>query len=642
MEDINLGDDFYTHINKTWLDNTLIPPEYTRWGSFNILKKDTEKKLLDILQKGKSSKLTVLFNQSMTDNKDMMSIKLLNIFINYINTSYSNISLFRRVMKISLVSFITLPLDISIEPDYNNSNMNILHISSGGLGLPDRDYYFLTDKEEIRNRYLEFIEEYVYTINSYMSKPFLFFIEQYVPIISINPTVIFKIEKMLAEKTFTKVQKRDPIKQNNVIDWDSVIISYPNLGFIHKLFKSAKVEPGKINICNKEYCKTLDDMIDNIPMENWKQYFIFKLILKFNDLLNIKVLECHFNFYNKILLGNKILHSIEIRKLHMVEKYMGEMLGIYYSIIHLNIATKEYIQKMIDIIKTELEIYLNTNTWMTEKTKTSAIEKLDKMKIKIGMPTKIKKNYKKLDIKESYPYISNILRIKKFNMKYELKKLYKNVDRDEWHMNSYEVNAYYNPNMNEIVFPAGILQKPLFSLEQNAAQNFGGIGVVIGHEIIHGFDDEGCKYDKDGNLKNWWEESDYIKYKMNTNIIINQYNKYTVEGKNINGELTNGENIADIGGVGLSFKAYQKYIQNNNTNTGTNIDFFTNFANVWKSKSTKEHSHNAIISDPHSDPKWRVNGSLANIMAFYEAFNIKPSDKMWIAPENRANIWGNI
>lgn len=642
MDNINLGDDFYTYINKIWLENTVIPPEYSRWGSFNILQKENEKKLLDILQKGKTSKLTVLFNQSMYSQPiDNMAIKLLNTFISYIKNSTNNISLFRKAMKLYLMSFITLPISIEIIPDYNNSMMNILHLSSNGLGLPDRDYYFLPDKENIRNSYIEFINDYTMEFNRYLSKPYIFFIQQYIPTLEINSDVIFNIEKKLAEKTFTMVEKRDPNRQNNVMDWDDIIVIAPNLSFIKKIFKKGRVKPGKVNICNINYILLLDSMIDNISTNDWKQYFLFKLIICFNDLLNTKILECHFNFYNRILLGKNMLQSIEIRKLHMVEKYMGDMLGVYYGIIHFNSTTKVYIETMITIIKTELELYLMNNNHMTETTKRAAIQKLHSMRIKVGMPTKLKKNYKKLHIKESYPFITNILKIKRFNMKYELKKLYKIVDRDEWHINSYEVNAYYNPNMNEIVFPAGILQEPFFSLEQNAAQNFGGIGVVIGHEIIHGFDDEGCKYDMNGNLKNWWDPSDYIKYKESTKIIIDQYSKYMVEGKYINGELTNGENIADIGGVSLSFKAYQKYIKNKNINTGTNIDFFTNFANVWKSKATNEHSLVAIISDPHSNPKWRVNGSLSNIMAFYETYDITSKDKMWISPENRTIIWGD-
>jgi predicted metalloendopeptidase len=268
-----------------------------------------------------------------------------------------------------------------------------------------------------------------------------------------------------------------------------------------------------------------------------------------------------------------------------------------------------------------------------------ALEKLNKMRVKIGYPTKITKNFKRLDLKPTHKLLRNILNIKRFNIRHDIKKIYTMIDRNEWHMLAHEINAYFSPSHNEIVFPAGILQKPFFSLEQSDGFNFGGIGVIIGHEIIHGFDDQGCKFDGDGNLKNWWTNSDLEKYKKNTNIVKEQYDKHMIEGKNVNGELTLGENIADIGGVTLSFKAFKKYIKNKSDNIKEHQDFFINFANVGKSTALKEYTHHAVLTDPHSPPIWRINGSLPNIKSFYDTFDIKPTDKMWL--DNRADIWGS-
>ena len=290
---------------------------------------------------------------------------------------------------------------------------------------------------------------------------------------------------------------------------------------------------------------------------------------------------------------------------------------------------------------------------MEQETKNKAIKKLDFMKIKIGYPDIITKNYSLLDISPTYTLTQNILNARKFYNKYSLDNLYENINKDKWYMNAHAINAYYSPNMNEIVFPAGILQAPFFSIKQDIASNFGGFGMVIGHEITHGFDDEGSKFDADGNLNNWWSENDYIKYKQKTSNIEKQYNEYIIENHQVNGKLTLGENIADIGGLSLSYNAFKKYMQchiNKNrfyiyydnqrlTNFTPEQKFFINFANIWKSKGRIQDIQQRILLDVHSPPIFRVNGSVRNIDAFYEVFNIKPTDRLYLKPEDRIKIW---
>jgi putative endopeptidase len=335
---------------------------------------------------------------------------------------------------------------------------------------------------------------------------------------------------------------------------------------------------------------------------------------------------------------------------------MGELVGKLYIDNYFKSDSKEKANELFIYIKNELEHYLKTNDWMEPQTKIKALDKLNKMNIKIGYPEKLEYDWELLKILDSNSFLENIILLKKFNNQMVLKKLYEKLNRDTWAMPAHVINAYYSPTLNEIVFPAGILQKPFFSVDQEPALNFGGIGMVIGHEITHGFDDQGSKYDSDGNLNNWWTPSDYEKYKNKTNIIKEQYNQYEIDGNKVNGQLTLGENIADIGGLALSYKAFIKYINRNQTKSKTDSKyqilytqndydytpkqkFFLNYANIWKMKSTKEDALNRLVIDPHAPPIYRVNGVVRNLDDFYEAFNINPSNQLYLNPELRAKIW---
>jgi endothelin-converting enzyme/putative endopeptidase len=577
-------------------------------------------------------KLKMLYKQLYINNNNNNVVMILKLFIDYIVSSKNKCKLYERIIKLDLSIGINNIINYYVNSDYNNSNMNILHLTSGGLGLPDRDYYFLEDKKHIREEYIRFIDRYIKHINKYYP-------------ITVNAHTIFNIEKKLAEKTYTMVESRDPKKLNNVILYDNFIRMYPNLSFINIIFNKANVTPEKINITNPEYFKMVNILIDTISLEDMKQYYIFRLVTiepYFSNFLDNDIMMCHFNFYKKLIYGvDKILPRWK-RSLDILNNIIGEKIGELYIKNYFSQESKKIVESMVMYIKDELQYYLSTNNILEEVTKIRAIEKLNKMGLKIGYPDKYTKDYSKLldsnNIHSMNPLIVNMLNIKQFNTKYELRQLYKPLDRNEWHMYPHDINAYYSPERNEIVFPAGILQAPFFSLKQSMAENFGGIGVIIGHEIIHGFDDEGCMYDGDGNIKNWWTEKDLKNYKDNTKKVVEQYNKYDMHGVNLNGNLTLGENIADIGGMTLSYKAYLKYVKND---TFDNKKFFINFANIWKNKSRKEYSMHNIVKDPHSPPIWRVNGTLSNSNFFYELFNIKPGDKLYLDKDKRANIWGS-
>lgn len=628
MNRVNIGDDFYNHVNYVWLQKTEIPDDFSNWCTFIILREKNKKRVSKIIDKSKyilnsNFNKIGIFHCQYLSNKNF---EKMNEIISNIKSIHTTDQLFTTMINYDISMNISQPLNYSVDSDFSNSTLNILHIDSGGLGLPDRDYYFLDSKKEIRDNYLIFIKNY--------SKLFG---------LTLDENAIFELEKNIANKTFTQVQKRDTLLLNNPISYEKFIIKYPNLKFIIKLFDYAKVIPGKINITNITYIDHINDIITSVSLDTWKQYFCFKLILGFYYCFNEEVEITYFNFYGKLIGGVKKIKTIEERAVEITNNYFGELIGQIYAKKYFNPKSKDYVNEMVELLKLALCEHLNNNDWMSQQTKYKAIEKLDKMNVKIGYPDKYDKNYDNLEILETNSFMQNIINIISFESFNNLKDLYKQVNKNKWYMHPHTVNAYYAPNNNEIVFPAGILQKPFFSIKQSDAYNFGGIGMIIGHEITHGFDDQGCLYDGDGNLKEWWTNEDKEKYKLKTNIIKEQYNNYMIEGNSVNGELTLGENIADIGGITLSFKAMGNFLKtrvSKKSNQYTNEQlFFINFSNIWKSKANKEDVLQKLLVDPHSPPEFRVNGTLRNIDAFYKAFNITKYDKLYLPPSKRAYIW---
>jgi putative endopeptidase len=383
-------------------------------------------------------------------------------------------------------------------------------------------------------------------------------------------------------------------------------------------------------------------------------------MLTFHSCLNNSIEQTYFNFYHKTLSGVQQNKKDWIRSIEFTENLLGKLLGQLYVEKYFNQKSKSKVIQMIDYIKQELNQILSKNKWMAEETKNKAIEKLNKMNVKIGYSDIEEINYDLLDVSETNPLLINLINIRTFNTNNRINKLYEPLNRNQWFMNYHAVNAYYSPNLNEIVFPAGILQSPFFSLDQNMAFNFGGIGSIIGHEITHGFDDQGSKYDGDGNLNNWWTEQDFIKYKVKTDIVKKQYSNYQILGKNINGELTLGENIADIGGVYISLKAFERYLKDYPVRLKQSLShkakpednvkinnftpkqlFFINYGNIWKSKTTDEEIKRKLIVDPHSPPNFRVNGVLPHIDDFYDEFKIKKTDSLYIKYNLRVKIFSD-
>ena len=624
----NCGDNFYNYINDEWINNTEIPHDNQRWSVFQMLQDETNDKIKLLLESptldSEYHKISIIFKQAQNEDarNDSRNYDIIKYLIDKI-TSTTNVSdLFNLIMDYELQFNLLMPFGFAIQSNLKNASDIILHITSSGLNLPDRDYYLIPEKEHIIIKYKKFIKDYLK----------LFDLELF------NYDDIIKLEKQLAEKTYTKVQKRNPDLQNNLTTYSELIAKYPNLTFIEKIFIKAQKTAGIINITNPKYVKFVSQLIDTIDLDIWKQYFIFNILVSFHHYLNNHISKCYFNFFNKELQGTLVEKELSKQSLDLVDELFGELVGKMYVESYFDIESKKLVLSMVDKIKACIKLCLKNNDWMEHTTKTKALEKLNKMTLKIGYPENYEKDYTFADVNKTNCFLQNILNIRQFLTNYKLKRLYTKLDKTKWFMNAHSINAYYSPSFNAIVFPAGILQAPFFSHTQSHAANFGGIGTIIGHEITHGFDDQGSKFDADGNLLNWWTLVDRQKFNEKTRIIQIQYDSYLHEGSNVNGLLTLGENIADIGGMELAHKAFLIFIKSHNLILNEK-DFFGNYANIWKVKSRKEAALQRLLIDPHSPPIHRVNGVVRNINAFYKVFDIKESDALYLSPNQRARVW---
>lgn len=629
--------DFYNYVNSSWISSTTIPKDKKRWGTFSELQEQNEKKIEEILNDTLTttnllySKIGILYSQALNNElrKTYNDFNVLKHILSNIKSATSKEELFNLSNHYQYLLNFNFPINYSVQPNFNNSSINILHLTSGGLGLPDRDYYFLEKKKHIRDQYLIFMQNYIDKFKKYYPDLLNDF----------NIQSIYNIEIELAKNTHTKVQKRDTKLINNVITFDEFIKRYPNLTFIKNIFDRVNKIPNILNITNPDYMSYLNNLIDVVSLDDWKNYIIYKIILETSDLLTNEIQEIFFNFYSKIINGIEEMTPKNIMAQEIVNSYLGELVGKLYCDKYFNEQSRKLVKYMVKLIKNVLNDYLEKNYWMSDDTKKEAINKLNKINLKIGYPKKLSKKYEDLDISFYNSFIVNIMEINKFNIIDVLKKIDMPVDKDKWFMNSQDINAYYAPNFNEIVFPAGILQSPLFSLNQDMAYNFGGIGMVIGHEITHGFDDQGCNYDADGNIRNWWNDDDKRKYKEQTEIIKKQFDSYLIEGHPVNGSLTLGENISDLGGLRLSYYAYMKFLKkfpefNVVINDLTPQQrFFFNYANIWKNKSRKEYAVASLQVDPHAPPIYRVNGILKHMKEFHYAFKFEFND------ENICKLW---
>lgn len=619
---IKINNDFYNYINSFWISNNPIPDDKSRWSHFDILEKKTDEKLMNNLNELNNGNLKILWNKGINlpdtfiNNSDINIIKKIISKIDNIKTTHD-----LGILYIDLIEQFNIkgPLLFNISPELNDSSINILWIFTSGLSLPEKEYYF---KEMYKKERIEFKK----------------FIKEYTDLFNLNLTdkqvdIIYLIEEILADKTYTSIEERDPNMINNIRTIEQIEQDYYNLKWLRYFFDKYNITPNKISISNPKFFKHLNEMFNEHFLNSLKLYIKFKFISSINSFVSLEINNCWLNFYEKTLSGVKNLKSLKKRVLSNIDKQIGQELGLLWIKNNFNDKIKDDIQLMFFYIKNNIHKSLLENKWLTENTKKKAIEKLLAITIKIGYPNNNGLyDYSNLELLNKDSYLECNIKLNIYNSNLEINKLYKPKNNDEWYMSAHHINAYYSPQNNEIVIPAGILQEPFYySDPEKIGSNFGGIGMIIGHEIIHGFDDKGRLYDQFGNLNNWWSDDDIKYYNNQVDKLKEQYNKY-----NVNTSLTIGETIADLGGLKFSILALKEYLTKINKQYFS--DLFINFAYCWANNIREEYLKQKKANDPHPEPKYRVNGIIKNIDMFYDIFNIKDGE-LFLAPKERVNIW---
>ena len=635
------GDDFFEYANGAWLKRTVIPSDKTRWGSFDELRDRTNKSVQTLLEDVKNTSAAAgtdeynvaSFYKSGMDTAaiDKLGLEAIRPELDAIN-GISNQQQFLDVVLNNYKKGLQTILRGYIGPDDKAVNKNITQLTQGGLGLPSKDYY--TDQDENSKKNREAYKTYIAKILSLSG--------QDATTAEKNATAIFNIENQLAAASLYPTEMRDPHKMYNKFSLDEFSKKTPNLNWKNIFQQLGITGEDSLLVSNPKYYEVLSGMLNSIPMENWKQYLYFHTISDMAPYLSKDYEEASFAFYNQQLSGQKEQKPRWERVMDVINGSIGEQLGKLYVDRYFKPEAKEKMKELVGNLEAAFQERIQRLDWMSEATKAKALAKLNAFMLKIGYPDKWR-DYTGLKITPEN-YAQNILNAAQFEFNFNVAKLGKPVDKTEWFMTPNTVNAYYNPAFNEIVFPAAILQFPFFDFNADDAVNYGGIGAVIGHEMTHGFDDQGSQYAADGNLSNWWTAEDREKFNAKTQMVVNQFNSYTVlDSIPVNGELTLGENIADLGGVTIAYDAFKKTKQgqSNELIDGFTPDqrFFLSWAQIWRGKATQERAKQLIKIDPHSPSKWRAIGPLSNFDPFYKAFDVKEGDKMYRPENERAKIW---
>ncbi len=637
---VSPGENFFLYASGAWIKNTEIPASETGWGSFYTLFDENQKNLKAILE-----------DISATDNsKGSNEQKVADLYKSGMDTTAMNKRGFDPIKpilsKINAIKdykeLVVLAaeghkdgqgflFEFYIGADDKISTKNAANFVQGGLELPNRNYYFNTDSATIKIR-----REYL----NYISKLFVLTgVSQTVA--SKKATDILQLETEIAASHLTPVELRDPVKNYNKYSVSEFQKQIPDID-LATVFDRMQIKTDTLLVSQPKYYQTLNKLLKSKPIGVWKDKVQFSTLNNSASILSTPFRDARFEFYGKTLNGQKQQQERWKQMVNKVDGGLGELLGALYVKKHFPADAKERMLNLVNNLQKVYQSRIERLDWMSAETKKRALEKLNTFTKKIGFPD----TWKKYDDVEITPgkYYENLQSINRHDYKEMIIKLNKSVDKTEWQMTPPTVNAYYNPSFNEIVFPAGILQFPFFDFNADDAINYGAIGAVIGHEMTHGFDDQGSQYDKDGNLRNWWTKKDAEKFTVKTKAVVEQYNTYKVlDDLPVNGSLTLGENIADIGGLAIAYEAFKLTEQGKSTEKTDSFTpdqrFFLSFGQVWRIKNRDERLRMRISVDPHSPEMYRVNGPLSNMEEFYKAFNIKPGDKMYRPEDKRVKIW---
>ncbi len=627
---VRAQDDFYHYANGGWLRKTKIPPEESRWGSFTILRYKTEQQLKKIVTTTRHPLVRDIYRSAIdmkTRNKlDIGPLAPLRLLVRDSKTKKDLLKVIARLH----VFGVSAGWGAMVDQDSKDSSRYALHLWQGGLGLPERDYYLLNKPEQkrIRTAYIEHIKKLSALAGASAKESK-----------QISKTVL-NIETKLAQASMKKEDARDSEKVYHKLTLAQLQKLSPNVDWTAYFARTYAPGIKTLIVGQPEFFKAISKIIEATPLEDLKIYLEWHLISDTSSMLSSRFIKENFN-YAKVLTGQKKIRAPWRRALGATG-VVGDALGAEYVRRYFPPASKRAMDALVSDLFEVYESRIKKLDWMSVATKRKAVVKLRAMTRKIGYPKKWEQ-YKDLLI-EPNDYFGNMLRAAQWHHRKQMRKLRKPIDRSEWFMYPQTVNAYCNFGMNEIVFPAAILQWPFFDPRADNAVNYAGIGSVIGHEMTHGFDDQGSKFDAKGTMKSWWSPNDRKRFMQKSKLFVSQANTVEVEpGVRINGQLTLGENMADMGGLVIAYEAYQRHIKK----TGRKIvagfspeeRFFLGFAQMEREKAHPEVRKLAALTDPHADHMWRTNGPLSNFEPFYTTFNLKKNGKLYRAPKNRAQIW---
>ena len=641
---VNPKDDFYNYVNGNWMKNTKIPKDLSLWGGFSVLRKSTDKDVLEIIAKAKKNanyasdtdqaKVLFLFDSKLDfDTRNTAGITPLQPALDAI-AAIKNLNDLQTVLM--TVPNVSSPfIEFISFGDLNDSTINAAYLTENGLGLGERDYYLDMDTKsvEIRSKYVEHISRMLQILGD----------DEISAIASAEK--ILTMETELAIPRLDKVQSRDMRNYNNPTSISDTQLLIPSFDIKNMMAdKKIKQKIDTLIVTQPKFIIALNLFLTRHTIDDIKTLLRWDTFVSSADRLTEEIEIANWEFYSKYLRGTKERKPAKERALAVVNNNLGEALGKLYVDAKFPSEAKENAEEMIANIITAYQARIHLLEWMNDETKTKAIEKLDEFTVKIGYPDTWE-DYSAMEIKKSNTYFENITAVNRWAFTKNLSEIGEPVDKTEWGMSPQTVNAYFNPLNNEIVFPAAILQAPFYDYLADDAVNYGGIGAVIGHEISHAFDDSGARFDANGNLVNWWSEEDLIQFTARGNALAAQYSKIEVlDSVYINGKFTLGENIGDLGGVLSAYDGLQLLYKKNGRPEDVNgftaeQRFFMSWATVWRTLTRDEELRNRIKTDPHSPGRIRATQPLINIDAFYEAFDIKEGDGMFVPVEERVRIW---
>ncbi len=632
--------DFFLHVNGKWLEKTEIPADKSDYGAFTVLVEDAQKVLRSIIeeaaakenkQPGSDEQKVGDFFKSYMDTKrlEQVGVEPIKPWLEKINAVESKeelVTLLGELPRYSVYGGFGCFVNI----DAKKSDQYILYVTQAGTTLPDRDYYLKDDEKskEIRAAFQKYIEDIVRAAGVKRPKRIA--------------RRVMGLETQIATAHWTRLENRDPQKTYNKMSADELDKMLTNIDWTSYARAAGFEDAEQFIVRQPTYFEKFDKMFGDVALDRWKDLLTFHMIDTVAPILNAEMDSLHFKFHQGVLRGVKEPSPRWKRGVENLNGILGELVGKIYVREKFKPEAKAQMEELVANLRKALKMRIENLEWMSDATKKRAVMKLAKINTKIGYPDEWR-DYSKLEI-QGDDLFGNYTRAGIFEYNRMLDKLGKPIDRNEWGMNPQRVNAYYNPLMNEIVFPAAILQPPFFNMAADDAVNYGAIGAVIGHELSHGFDDKGSKYDGKGNLRQWWTQQDRSEFERRADVLVGQYNQFEpVEGNSVNGKLTLGENIGDLGGLSVAYEAYRLSLNGKQAPVidGLTGDqrFFLGWAQIWRRLYREPELLRRLVVDPHSPSEYRVNGIVRNMDAWYEAFGIQDGDGLYLKPEDRVRIW---